>query len=103
MPTLQIRSFNQSINNKQSSYDLPIDKFEFIGNSSLSGARRALLSHKEFEKAKIIAQEMTYIELSIESSFMDEYIGAMFFPHTNTELFPSVADVMNRKLSFEGG
>jgi len=72
--------------------DVSIDKFEFIGNSSLSGARIALLSDREFNKARSIAQKMTYVELSVEPSFMDEYVSAMFLPHTHTELFPSVME-----------
>jgi len=72
--------------------DIPIGKFEFIGNSSLSGARIALLSDREFNRARAIAQKMTYIELSVEPSFMDEYVSAMFLPHTHSELFPSVMD-----------
>jgi len=70
--------------------DLPIDKFEFIGNSSLSGARQSLLSAGDFLNAKAIAQNMMYVELSVEPSFMNEYVSAIFLPHTHTELFHSV-------------
>jgi hypothetical protein len=33
---------------------------------------------------------MTYIDLSSNNQFMDEYSSALFLPHTNLELFPSV-------------
>jgi uncharacterized 2Fe-2S/4Fe-4S cluster protein (DUF4445 family) len=37
-----------------------------------------------------IADRMTYIELNTEPSYMNEYTGALFFPHTEMDLFPSV-------------
>jgi len=77
--------------------DLPIDKFEFIGNSSLSGAQQSLLSTEDFLNAKTIAQKMMYVELSVEPSFMDEYVSALFLPHTHAELFPSVMNNLANK------
>jgi len=78
--------------------DLPVDRFEFVGNSSLSGARQSLLSAEDFFNAKTIAQKMTYVELSVEPSFMDEYVSALFLPHTHAELFPSVMNnLINKK------
>jgi len=70
--------------------DLPRERFEFIGNSSLVGAREILLSYEAMKKAEEIARKITYVELSTESNYMDEYVSALFFPHTNLERFPSV-------------
>jgi uncharacterized 2Fe-2S/4Fe-4S cluster protein (DUF4445 family) len=70
--------------------DLPLDRFQFIGNSSVAGARIALVSNHAFEKAETIAKKMTYFELSVSHDFMNEFIAALFLPHTNQELFPSV-------------
>ena len=70
--------------------DLPEERFEFIGNSSLAGARMALLSYDALLKAKEIADRMTNVELSSEPSYMDEYMGSLFLPHTDGSLFPSV-------------
>jgi uncharacterized 2Fe-2S/4Fe-4S cluster protein (DUF4445 family) len=70
--------------------DLPPERFQFIGNSSLSGARMALMSNHAFEKAQEIAKRMTYFELSVNLDFMNEFIAALFLPHTNQNLFPSV-------------
>ncbi|HOX54163.1 MAG: ASKHA domain-containing protein [Candidatus Omnitrophica bacterium] len=69
--------------------DLKREKFSFIGNSSLSGARAILLSIDAFGKADEIAKKTTYFELSVEPGYMDEYVAALFFPHTDTERFPS--------------
>jgi len=70
--------------------DLPPDRFQFIGNSSVAGARIALVSNHAFEKAQSIAKKMTYFELSVNPDFMNEFIAALFLPHTNQELFPTV-------------
>jgi uncharacterized 2Fe-2S/4Fe-4S cluster protein (DUF4445 family) len=70
--------------------DIAIEKIQFIGNSSLSGARMALLSTHALKEATLIAKKMTYFELSVNPKFMDEFIAAMFLPHTNLDLFPSV-------------
>ena len=71
--------------------DIPRDKFQFIGNSSLAGAREILLSYEAKRQAEEIARKMTYFELSVEPVYMDEYISALFFPHTDMQRFPSVA------------
>lgn len=70
--------------------DIPLDKIKFIGNSSLTGAKVSLLSRAALEEVEKIAQKMTYIDLSSNNQFMDEYSSALFLPHTNVELFPSV-------------
>jgi len=70
--------------------DIPVEKIQFIGNSSLTGARMCLQSEKASEKCINIARSMTNIELSVYQPFTDEYIAALFLPHTNRKLFPSV-------------
>ena len=70
--------------------DIDTERIQFIGNSSLMGARMALLSAHAFERTIKIAKSMTNIELSTYQPFMDEYVAAMFLPHTDKKLFPSV-------------
>ena len=70
--------------------DISHDRIRFIGNSSLSGARKALLSEKALEKCINISRSMTNVELSNYQPFMDDYIAALFLPHTDRRLFPSV-------------
>ncbi len=70
--------------------DLPLEKFSYIGNSSLSGAYAILLSRQAEEKVRELSSAMTYVELSNEPGYMDEFVSACFLPHTNRELFPSV-------------
>jgi uncharacterized 2Fe-2S/4Fe-4S cluster protein (DUF4445 family) len=70
--------------------DIDRSRIQFIGNSSVMGARMALLSAPAFEKAINISEKMTNIELSNYPPFMDEFIAALFLPHTDSTLFPSV-------------
>ena len=77
--------------------DLDRKKFEFIGNSSLTGAKFALLSYEAMMKTREIAKKMTYIELSIDPSFMNEYTGALFLPHTDIGRFPTVIEKLSLK------
>jgi len=71
--------------------DIPRERIEFVGNSSLMGARMALLSFHVFEKAISISQSITHIELSKFALFADEYMASLYLPHIDRErLFPSV-------------
>jgi len=79
--------------------DIPKDRIHFIGNSSLAGARLALLSTHAFRKAESIANSMTYFELSINPDFTNEFIASLFLPHTDMSLFPSVKEVLDRNLT----
>lgn len=70
--------------------DIDQSRIRFVGNSSLMGARMCLLSAHTMERAVQIAKNTTNIELSNYHPFMDEYVAAMFLPHTDRRLFPSV-------------
>jgi uncharacterized 2Fe-2S/4Fe-4S cluster protein (DUF4445 family) len=76
--------------------DLPVDKFQFLGNTSIMGAYYALLCDRLRHEAEEIARKMTYIELSVSRSFMDEYLSALFLPHTDLSAFPTV----NKELEY---
>ncbi len=76
--------------------DLPIDKFKFLGNTSVMGAYLSLISRHLRKEAEAIAKRMTYLELSVSRSFMDEYVSALFLPHTNIDAFPTVREMMGR-------
>lgn len=70
--------------------ELPCEKFTFIGNGSILGAHAAGQSKKVLEEAEAVARKMTYLELSTNTKFMDQYVSALFLPHTNVEKFPKV-------------
>jgi uncharacterized 2Fe-2S/4Fe-4S cluster protein (DUF4445 family) len=64
--------------------------YEFIGNSSLAGARMVLKSRDLTARANAVRKNVTYLDLSSESGYMDEYVASLFFPHTDIGRFPSV-------------
>jgi uncharacterized 2Fe-2S/4Fe-4S cluster protein (DUF4445 family) len=66
---------------------IPLERYRYIGNTSLSGAWAMAQSEKAFEKIVHIAGGMTYLELSSHPRYMDEFIAACFLPHTDGELF----------------
>ena len=70
--------------------DLERSRFIFVGNSSLAGAQKMISSYEARDKANEIARKMTYFELSVETGYMDEYMAALFFPHTDLGKFPSL-------------
>ena len=71
--------------------DIPRERIQFIGNSSLAGARAALLSRVAWWRAQEIASSITCLELTVEPRYFDEYTAALFLPHTDLSLFPSLA------------
>ena len=71
--------------------DIPVQKYAYIGNSSLKGARLFLLSKSARDAVEEIAGKITYLELSTGNTFMEEFVSALFIPHTDLELFPTAA------------
>ena len=68
--------------------DVDLDKYQYIGNSSLSGAYAMVLSDQAIEKCAEVASNMTYMELSTHPGYMDAFVAACFIPHTDARLFP---------------
>ncbi|CEO29966.1 corrinoid activation/regeneration protein AcsV [Paraclostridium sordellii] len=74
--------------------DIEKEKFSYIGNSSLIGSYLALISQDAKLKLEDIGSQMTYVELSVYPTYMDEFISACFLPHTNIEQFPTVKNLI---------
>ena len=70
--------------------DVDINRIKLIGNSAVTGARMALLNTTAIEKSILISKRMTNIELSAYPPYMNEFIAALFLPHTDKRLFPNV-------------
>ena len=70
--------------------DLPRSRFIFIGNGSLLGARLTSFSTDLLDDARRVANMMTNFELSESVDFMNNYMAALFLPHTDADQFPSV-------------
>ena len=66
-----------------------LEKYEYVGNSSLAGAYAMALSDDAAEKVADLARNMTYVELSTHMGYMDNFVAACFLPHTDARLFPN--------------
>lgn len=76
--------------------DVPRDRFRYIGNSSLTGASMALTSRGSRDKLQELLPLIQYLDLSAECKYYDHYTGALFIPHTDSRLFPSVKPFPHR-------
>lgn len=70
--------------------DLPLETFEGLGNTAGRGAVMVLLDRSLIEELDRVCGVITYIELNVNMELMNEFRGALFLPHTDPRLFPSV-------------
>ncbi len=69
--------------------DVELSKYEYIGNSSLTGAYAMVMSDEAAAKCVELGANMTYLELSTHPGYMDSFVAACFLPHTDARLFPN--------------
>ena len=69
--------------------DVELEKYRYIGNSSLTGAYAMVMSDQANEKCMELGANMTYLELSTHPGYMDAFVAACFLPHTDASLFPN--------------
>ena len=69
--------------------DVELEKYHYIGNSSLTGAYAMVMSDLAIQKCHEVGANMTYLELSPYPGYMDSFVAACFLPHTDASLFPS--------------
>jgi uncharacterized 2Fe-2S/4Fe-4S cluster protein (DUF4445 family) len=74
--------------------DIDRDKFYYIGNSSLLGSYLTLICDTNRELLQHLSNKITYMELNTEPDYMNEYTGALFLPHTNLTLFPTIEKLL---------
>ncbi len=70
--------------------DLPLERFQALGNSSLGGAVLALTQRSIPEEIERVRDRITYLELNVNQDFMNRFSAAKFIPHTDKGRFPSV-------------
>lgn len=78
--------------------DMPWDRFHYLGNTSVLGAFYSLMSRPMRREVIDIAQKMTYLELSADNTFYDQFMSALFLPHTDITAFPSVMRVLEGEI-----
>jgi uncharacterized 2Fe-2S/4Fe-4S cluster protein (DUF4445 family) len=70
--------------------EIDLDRIRFIGNGSLMGAKMSSLTNRIRKDVVEVTKRMTNFELSETPSFMDNYVAALFLPHTDMEQFPKL-------------
>jgi uncharacterized 2Fe-2S/4Fe-4S cluster protein (DUF4445 family) len=71
--------------------DLPVESVQYVGNTSIWGAKLAALSHEADNELREIRRKTTYYDLMGTDDYVEQFKRAMFLPHTDIELFPSQA------------
>lgn len=75
----------------------------FIGNGSLMGAKMSALTNRIRRDVVEVTKKMTNFELSETHSYMDNYVAALFLPHTDMNQFPKIkARLEARRAGAEG-
>jgi len=82
--------------------DVPLDRIQFIGNSSVAGAKLVMLSRAMFDEVQGIRSRVTYRELIVDPAYMDRFTSACFLPHTELARFPSVTERLHGREGKEG-
>ncbi|MFX1233706.1 MAG: ASKHA domain-containing protein [Promethearchaeota archaeon] len=70
--------------------DISLDKIYQIGNAAGTGAKNCLINKALRTKAQNLLKNINYVEIALEKNFQKEYAEAMYFPHMNLNLFPSL-------------
>lgn len=70
--------------------DLPLANIQYVGNTSIWGAKLAAFSHQAYTELHEIRAKTTYYDLMGTEDYVEQFKQAMFLPHTDIELFPSV-------------
>lgn len=70
--------------------DVPLDRFEVLGNGALAGAYLATMDVDALAAMENIARQPHVVELNRTADFEDNFIDALMIPNLNTKEFPSV-------------
>lgn len=70
--------------------DIPLDRFDVLGNGSLAGAMLALTNADAMGVYETVAQLPDVLELNRIASFENHFIDALALPNVNADEFPSV-------------
>ncbi len=68
--------------------EMDTDRVTYLGNGSLLGAKLSSLTNRIRRDVVEVVRKMTNFELSETASYMDNYIAALFLPHTDLQQFP---------------
>lgn len=67
--------------------DVDREKYEFVGNTSIRGAKMVAFYQEAFQKITSIRRATTYYDLMGAHDYVEEFQKALFLPHTDIEEF----------------
>jgi uncharacterized 2Fe-2S/4Fe-4S cluster protein (DUF4445 family) len=70
--------------------DVPRERFVPLGNAAGKGTIALLRNREAFQELREILANLTYLEMNVRGEFMNLLTGALFLPHTDLNLFPTV-------------
>lgn len=74
--------------------EVPLDRIKDVGNAAGTGAKLALLSRAERQKAEDISDNASYYELATDPDFVREYASSMFFPYIDLSRYPETKKLL---------
>lgn len=74
--------------------EIPLDRIKDVGNAAGTGAKLALVSRRERQKAEHISETVRYYELATDPNFATEYARSMFFPYIDLDRYPDTTNVV---------
>jgi uncharacterized 2Fe-2S/4Fe-4S cluster protein (DUF4445 family) len=77
--------------------EIPLTRIKGIGNAAGSGAKMSLMSRRLRDKAQILANKLTYVELAAQQDFEDRFYASLYFPHQDWGKFPEVTSKVRLK------
>ncbi len=77
--------------------DCEISMIQGVGNAAGDGCRAALLNVKKRVEANWCSRNVEYIELTVESNFQQEFMGAMQLPHMSDK-FPHLEGLVPEEI-----
>lgn len=78
--------------------DIPLDRVKSVGNAAGAGARQVLISSERRRDAEIIAKNAHYLELTVVSEFQNEFLSAMYFPHSYINKFSTIRNLCKNSM-----
>ena len=69
---------------------IPKDKIQFVGNTSIRGAKIVAFYQPAFYKIADIRRSTTYYDLMGADDYVEEFKKALFLPHTDIEQFQPI-------------
>jgi uncharacterized 2Fe-2S/4Fe-4S cluster protein (DUF4445 family) len=78
--------------------DIPRDRIQFVGNTSIKGAKIVAFYKEALSEIERIREHTTYYDLMGAHDYVEEFKKALFLPHTDIELFSgSQSIVLSRR------